>query len=405
MELPHRFADLHDYVFTRLRGLLDEHPAGGVPLSMSVGEPRHAMPDFVAPIIAEHIARFADYPPTEGIDDLLDAIARWFHTRYGVSLSPQDNIISLCGTREGLFSSALALCPERKNNVTPKILVPNPFYQVYGAAALACWAQPIFVPATEDAGFLPNFKALPAKTLDETAICYLCSPSNPQGATADEAYWQDLLSLAEKHDFIIFADECYGDIYEGSPPLGGLQMARKFGADENRVVSFHSLSKRSNLPGLRSGFAASGAKNIAALNHLRSYSAPALPLPLQRVSIAAWNDEVHVKANRALYREKYQIANKLFGGVAGYTPIRAGFFLWLPVKDSESATLKLWQDTGVQVLPGAFLSKKTDDGIDPGKNYIRVALCAPLKETETGLRNIAACLFNKTDLKHHGGNR
>lgn len=406
MELPHRFAELHDYVFTRLGALLDAHAPACVQgqdsgaqasINMSIGEPKHPMPDFVAPILNEWIDDFARYPLTAGMPELRESIAAWFKTRYGVALSAADNIIALNGTREGLFGSALALCPERKNKAQPKILVPNPFYQVYGAAALACGGEPIFVAATADTDFLPNFQELSPKLLDEVAICYLCSPSNPQGAVADEDYWRDLLALAEKHDFIIFSDECYGEIYADTPPLGGLAMAQKFGADENRVVSFHSLSKRSNLPGLRSGFAASGAKNIAALKHLRSYGAAALPMPLQRVAIAAWNDEFHVKQNRALYQDKYKVANKIFANLPEYRKIRAGFFLWLPVGDSEAAALKLWQQAGVRVVPGAYFTKATD-GVDTdkkiGAGYIRVALVAPMTETKQGLQAILASLYD-----------
>ncbi|MBT6533178.1 MAG: aminotransferase class I/II-fold pyridoxal phosphate-dependent enzyme [Marinovum sp.] len=389
---PERFSNLPAYAFPRLRALLDQHAPGGDVLHMTIGEPKHAFPAWVADVIAEHSAEFNRYPPNEGSPELLQSIATWLQTRYGAAVNSAEQIVALNGTREGLYNAAMALCPETMGGKPPVILIPNPFYQVYMVAALSIGAEPVFVPATAESGFLPDYTALPSEVLERTAIAYLCSPSNPQGAVASRAYWQDLLGLAEKHDFQIFADECYSEIYRDTPPVGGLQMAAEFGADPERVVVFHSLSKRSNLAGLRSGFASGGPRSIAQLKQLRTYSGAPLPLPLQRAATKVWADEAHVIENRALYAEKFQMADEIFAGVSGYNSPEAGFFLWIEVDDGEAAALKLWQDTGVRVLPGAYLSRDVESE-NPGKKYVRAALVAPKNEAEQGLIRLRDCLF------------
>ncbi len=390
MVFPSRFSTLPVYAFPRLRALLDGHAPGGDPIAMSIGEPRHAMPDFVAATMAQHIDGFAKYPPNEGTPELLATIAGWIAHRYGVAVTP-DQIMALNGTREGLYNAAMALCPEVKNG-TPAVLIPNPFYQVYAVAAHAVGGDAIYVPATAETGHLPDYAGLPAETLNRTAIAYICSPANPQGAVAGADYWHDLITLAERYDFQIFADECYSEIYRDAPPKGGLEIATSMGADPDRVVIFHSLSKRSNLPGLRSGFCAGGAKSIARIRQLRNFAGAPLPLPIQRVSEKVWADENHVDASRALYREKYAIADRVLGNTPGYASPDAGFFLWLPVPNGEAAALKLWQQTGVQVLPGAYLGRDSGAG-NPGDGYIRVALVAPTQETQRGLTQIRDCLY------------
>lgn len=392
MEFSRRFSNLPEYAFPRLRRLLDQYSGGGTVIDMTIGEPKHPMPDFVNEIISQHIDEFMKYPPNEGHPELLQAITGWIKRRYNISLNPTTQILALNGTREGLFNAALSLCPKEKNGKKSKILMPNPFYQVYAVATTAVGADPVFVPAYRENNFLPDFHALSDNILSTTSICYICSPSNPQGAVADKEYWVNLITLAEKHDFIIFADECYSEIYRHSPPIGALQVAKELNADPNRVIIFHSLSKRSNMPGLRSGFAAGGKESIAHLKQLRSYSGAPLPLPLQHVATKAWSDEKHVKISRALYQEKYEIADKIFIGINGYLSPKAGFFLWLPVNDGEEAALKLWRETGVRVLPGAYLSRKVTKG-DVANGFIRVALVQPKKETQSGLLAIKKCLY------------
>ncbi|MEQ3631225.1 MAG: aminotransferase class I/II-fold pyridoxal phosphate-dependent enzyme, partial [Sulfitobacter sp.] len=280
-----------------------------------------------------------------------------------------------------------------KNGEKSAILMPNPFYQVYMIGAISGGAEPIMVPATAETGHLPDFASLPEEVLRRTTAAYLCSPANPQGVVASRDYWADLIALAEKYDFLIFADECYSEIYRDTPPTGALEVVKELGTDRNRVVIFHSLSKRSNLPGLRSGFAASGAETMREIKQLRNYAGAPLPLPLQQAAAAVWADEAHVEENRALYQEKYAIADRIFGNVPGYASPEAGFFLWLPVEDDEAAALKLWRETGVRVLPGSYLAQNVD-GVNPGQNYIRVALVAPKDETTRGLEAIRDCLYS-----------
>ena len=389
---PERFSNLPAYAFPRLRALLDHHTPGGDVIHMTIGEPKHAMPDWVAETLAQNIDGFAKYPPNDGTPELQQTIADWVKRRYDVEITADKQVFPLNGTREGLYNAAMALCPETKDGASPKVLIPNPFYQVYMIGSLSVNAEPLFVPATAENGHLPDFASLPSDVLDQTAIAFMCSPSNPQGAVASYDYWADLIRLAEKHDFQIFADECYSEIYRDTPPAGALQVARDLGASPERVVIFHSLSKRSNLPGLRSGFAVGGPESIQRMKQLRAYSGAPLPLPLQRVAETVWADETHVIDNRRQYAEKYAIADQVFAGVQGYESPQAGFFLWLPVTDGEEAALRLWKETGVRVLPGAYLARDTDAG-NPGKNYIRVAMVAPKNEMQRGLELIRDCLF------------
>lgn len=393
MEFPERFKTLPEYAFPRLRSLLDGHAAGGEPTAMSIGEPQHPFPEWVGEELAGAVSGFNRYPPNNGTEGLLTAISDWIAGRFGVSIDPDRQVLSLNGTREGLFSSAIAVSAEEKDGKKPVILIPNPFYQVYAVAAVASGAEPVFVNATPETGFLPDFGALPQDVLDRVTIAYICSPSNPQGAVATPDYWRDLLALAEKHDFRIFADECYSEIYRGDAPTGVLQIATEMGADPERVAIFHSLSKRSNLPGMRSGFVASGPKSIAEMKKLRAYAGAPLPFPLQRVAERVWRDEVHVAENRALYCQKYDLADRVFAGVGDVKVPDAGFFLWLPVDDGEDATVKAWTQSGIRVLPGSYLSRETPQG-DPGKRYIRVAMVAPNTEVERGLTLLRDCLYN-----------
>ena len=393
MMYPERFSNLPAHAWPRLRALLDAHEGGGAPIHMTIGEPKHAFPAWVTDEITKNAAGFNKYPPNEGSAELRGAIAAWIARRYGVEMDPETEIMALNGTREGLYNAVMALCPATKNGQRPAILMPNPFYQVYMIGAISGGAEPVMVPATAETGHLPDYASLPEDVLRRTTAAYLCSPANPQGVVATQDYWANLIALAEKYDFLIFADECYSEIYRDAPPIGALQVAKELGTDRNRVVIFHSLSKRSNLPGLRSGFVASGPETIREIKQLRNYAGAPLPLPLQQAAAAVWADEAHVEENRALYQEKYAIADRIFGNVPGYASPEAGFFLWLPVEDDEAAALKLWRETGVRVLPGSYLSQDVAGG-NPGKTYIRVALVAPKDETTRGLEAIRDCLYS-----------
>lgn len=389
---PERFSNLPAYAFPRLRALLDAHPAGGPVRHMTIGEPKHPLPDWVAGIIARESGGFGQYPPNDGTPELRTAISDWVRRRYGVALDPDTQVMPLNGTREGLYNACMALVPERKAGGKPLILMPNPFYQVYMIGAISVQAEPVFVSATRETGYLPDYAGLPPDVLNRVAAAYICSPANPQGAVADRAYWTDLIALAEKYDFQIFADECYSEIYRGEAPVGALDVAASVGAHPDRVVVFHSLSKRSNLPGLRSGFVAGGVASIARMKQLRAYAGAPLPLPLQRAAEAVWADEAHVVENRALYAEKYIVADEIFAGINSYRGPEAGFFLWLPVDDGEEAALKIWRETGVRVLPGAYLSRDTDQG-NPGRGYIRAAMVAPMDEMRDGLIALRDCIY------------
>ncbi len=394
MVFPERFSNLPEYAFPRVRRLLDAHAPGGDVVHMTIGEPKHPFPQWVSQIITENADGFGKYPPNDGTPELRAAIGGWVQRRYGVTLDADTQIMPLNGTREGLFNACVALCPEKTaTGKQPVVLVPNPFYQVYAVAAAAVGAECVFVPATAATGFLPDYAALKPEVLDRVAVAYICSPSNPQGAVATRDYWRDLIGLAERHDFQIFADECYSEIYRNDPPTGALEVAKEIDAGPERVLVFHSLSKRSNLPGLRSGFVAGGPESLRRIKQLRDFAGAPLPLPLQKVAERVWADEDHVAANRALYRAKYQAADQVFASVQGCKAPDAGFFLWLPVEDGEAAALKLWQETGVRVLPGAYLGRDVAGG-NPGKGYIRVAMVAPKEEMQGGLIKLRDCLYS-----------
>ncbi|MFY0679017.1 MAG: aminotransferase class I/II-fold pyridoxal phosphate-dependent enzyme [Thalassovita sp.] len=389
---PERFSNLPAYAFPRLRTLLDSHAPGGDVVHMTIGEPKHEFPEWVSRVLADNIDGFGKYPPNEGALELRQEIAHWVQRRYQVGLDAETEIMALNGTREGLYNAVMALVPETKNGQQPVVLMPNPFYQVYMVAALSVGAEPVLVPATEETGFLPDYVNLPEETLNRTAAVYLCSPANPQGTIASFDYWADLIRLAEKYDFRVFADECYSEIYRDGAPVGALQVARDLGADPERVLIFHSLSKRSNMPGLRSGFVAAGPENIRHIKQLRTYSGSPLPLPLQRVAQAVWAEENHVIESRKLYHEKFKVADEIFSGLPGYHSPEAGFFLWLPVEDGEAAALKSWRETGVRVLPGGYLAREVD-GLNPGKKYIRAAMVAPKEEMRRGLIALRDCIY------------
>ncbi|APG48596.1 aminotransferase class I/II-fold pyridoxal phosphate-dependent enzyme [Phaeobacter porticola] len=392
MNFPERFSNLPPYAFPRLRALLDHHTPGGDVVHMTIGEPKHDFPSWVTDVIVENASGFQSYPPNEGSVELRGAIANWIKRRYDVSVDALTQVMALNGTREGLYNAAMALCPEQKNGQRPVVLIPNPFYQVYMVASISVAAEPVFVPATAETGHLPDYASLSPDVLNRTAVAYICSPANPQGAVASRDYWTKLIQLAEQYDFRIFADECYSEIYRDTAPVGALSVAKDLGADPERVVLFNSLSKRSNLAGLRSGLIAGGPETMKRVHQLRAYSGAPLPAPLQAAAARVWGDETHVVQNRALYQEKYRIADHVFTGLDGYMAPQAGFFLWLPVQDGEAAALKLWQETGVRVLPGAYLAQGAG-GDNPGAGYIRVALVAPADQTETALRKLRSCLY------------
>ena len=385
--MTNRFDMLPTATWSRLRALLDGHAPGGDVINMTIGEPKHQFPEWVGSVLLDSVSGFNSYPSNNGTEQLLNSISGYLERRYSVSINANSQIMALNGTREGLFNAVVALCPTGS-----KILIPNPFYQVYTVAAMAIGAQSAYLPASAETGFLPDLDTLTPTELNETSAFFLCSPSNPQGVVADVEYWTRLIKLAETYDFKIFADECYSEIYRYAPPPGVLEVAAKIGADPERVVAFHSLSKRSNLPGLRSGFVASGEFNISQIKQLRAYAGCPLPGPIQDVSAKIWANDDHVVANRQLYCDKFEAADRIFAGIEAYNSPEAGFFLWLPVEDDQMATVKLWTKRGVRVLPGSYLGQNANEQ-NPGSGYIRVALVAPKKEMQRGLTIIRDCLY------------
>ena len=389
-----RLAELSDYPFDRLRALLDGLPPGGEPILLSVGEPRHPPPPMLGEVLARHADEWDRYPPVEGTADFRRAVVEWLNRRYRLPaplLDPERHVLPVAGTREGLFLIATACVPETKNGRRPAVLMPNPFYQVYLGAAVLRGAEPVLLPATRAGGFLPDLAALTPDLLARTAVLYLCSPANPQGSVADAAMLSAAIALARRHDFTLIVDECYAEIYDREPPTGALAVCAATDGGLANVVVFHSLSKRSSVPGLRSGFCAGDPAIITAFRRLRAYGGATLPLPVLAASAALWRDEEHVDANRALYRHKFDAAERRLDGRFGFYRPAGGFFLWLDVGDGEAAGRRLWQEAGLRVLPGAYLAR--GNGADnPGQPYIRVALTPDLPTTDEALRRLANVL-------------
>jgi len=380
--------------FVRLRALLDSHSPARPALSLALGEPRHAPPEFVLNALAADSDGYANYPPIQGLPQWRDAAMGWLSRRFGISaelLCAPSQILPLNGTREGLFLAA-QIAPPKTDGV---MAMPNPFYQVYASAARAAGATPIYLDAPQETGFLPDLDALDADTLGRLRALYLCSPANPQGAIADMAYLEKAYQLACRHDFLLLVDECYAEIYDTrhAPSPSILQVMAAHADDDAPVLVFHSLSKRSNLPGLRSGFCAGGRSAMQAYFGVRSVAGPQSPAPVQRAAALAWGDDAHVAENRALYQAKFDAADEIFADWPGYQRPAGGFFLWLPVVGGgEAASLRLWCELGIQVLPGAYLTQPSADGGNIGDDYIRIALVGDLAETQTALAEIAACL-------------
>jgi N-succinyldiaminopimelate aminotransferase len=381
--------------FVRLADLLAGVTPGKPAINLSVGEPQHPIPPFVGPMIAAHLKDFGRYPDGKGIDKFRRTAAAWLGRRYALKrpLDAENEIIVLSGTREGLFLAATAA----KRYVAPRagrpaILIPNPFYAPYAAGAFAADCEPVYLAATPATGFLPDLDALDDELLARTVAVYLSTPANPQGSVANLAYLTRLVALARRFGFLLFNDECYSEIYTRYPPPGMLEAA---GPDYANAVSFHSVSKRSNLPGLRVGFAAGDRRFIAKFLDLRNVAAPQVPLPLQEVAVAAYADEVHVEANRRLYAAKFDLADQIIGDRYGYRRPAGGFFLWLDVGahgGGEEVAVRLWQEAGLCVLPGGFMGRDQFDGTNPGANYIRVAMVQDKAVTAEALHRLVGTL-------------
>jgi len=381
-------AKLQPYPFERLAALKKGcvPPADKEHIALSIGEPKHPTPHFINEAIISHLHGLASYPLTRGSDDLRAAIANWLNQRFqldNVPANPDCHVLPVTGTREALFAFAQCVVDSHNVDVTPAVLMPNPFYQIYEGAALLAGADTVFINCTAATGMLPDFDSVTEADWQRCQLLYICSPGNPTGAIIDEATLSQLLTLADKHGFIIASDECYSEIYfdEKQPPIGLLQVAANLGrTDFSRCVVFHSLSKRSNAPGLRSGFVAGDSEVIKQFLKYRTYHGCAMPPATQAASIAAWKDEKHVLHNRDLYREKFSAVIDVLKDVIEVDAPQAAFYLWLktPLSDTDFAR-DLFTQQNVTVLPGSYLSRDTVSG-NPGANYVRMALVAPIDE-------------------------
>src|ERR1700748_532139 len=381
--------------FARTTELLAPYKPAKPLITLSLGEPQHPVPDFVGPVLAKHIADFGRYPLARGIEPFRKAAAAWLSTRFSLprAVDPETEILVLHGSREGLFFAALTAkdyVGERRGR--PAILMPNPFYPAYGAGSKAAGCEQIYLPTTLENGFLPDLDALDEATLARTVAFYIASPANPQGSVASPDYFRRLKQLADRFGFMILSDECYSEIYTKQAPGSALEAA---GPDFPNVVAFQSLSKRSNLPGMRVGFAAGDKKFLAMFHELRNVAAPQVPVPLQHVAIAGYSDETHVEENRRLYRIKFDLADQILGNRYGYVRPAGGFCVWLDVSargGDEAATVKLYKDAGVRVVPGSYLARQQPDGSNPGAGYIRLALVADGETTAEGLHRLGGIL-------------
>jgi N-succinyldiaminopimelate aminotransferase len=381
--------------FARTAELLAPYKPGKPLIALSLGEPQHPVPTFVGPVLAQHTAEFGRYPIAKGIEPFRKAVAAWLGTRFHLPrpIDPESEVLVLNGSREGLFFAALTAARfvgERRGR--PAILMPNPFYPAYGAGARAAGCEQIYLPTTVQNGFLPDLDALDEATLARTVAFYIASPANPQGSVASPDYLRRLKQLADRFGFMIFSDECYSEIYTRAAPGSALEYA---GPDFANLVVFQSLSKRSNLPGMRVGFAAGDRRFLAAFHELRNVAAPQVPVPLQQVAVAAYGDETHVEENRRLYRIKFDLADQILGNRYGYKRPAGGFCVWLDVSargGDEAATVKLYKEAGVRVIPGSYLARQQADGFNPGAGYIRLALVSDNESTAEALHRLVETL-------------
>ncbi len=391
-----RLQSLQPYPFEKLRSLFEgvKPNPGLAHISLGIGEPRHPTPELIKRALSENLAKLATYPPTAGGDALRQAIAEWLVRRYRLrSIDWKTEVLPVNGSREALFAFAQTVVDPRGDAV---VVCPNPFYQIYEGAALLAGARPHYVNTTADRGFAPDYASIPQEVWRRTQLLYVCSPGNPTGKVLSLAEWREIFVLADRHGFIVASDECYSEIYfdEAAPPLGALQAAAQLGRGFERLVMFSSLSKRSNVPGMRSGFVAGDAAVLKAFLLYRTYHGGAMNPAIQEASVAAWNDEYHVRENRRKYAEKFARVTPIVQTAVEVEHPDAGFYLWVrtPIEDTEFAR-RLYAEQHLTVLPGSFLARDSG-GINPGAGYVRMALVADIGECLEAARRIVE--FAKT---------
>lgn len=386
-------AKLHPYPFAKMATLLEgitPNLAYPTPIKLGIGEPQHAPPQFVLDVISQNLGKIQNYPTTNGLPELRQAIADWLQRRFAVqAINADTQVLPVMGTREALFSFVQA-CFDSSNTKKPYVVMPNPFYQIYEGATLLAGGQPYFVNCTAENNFVGDYANVPSEIWEKTQLVFVCSPNNPTGSVMGFEAWKDLLALSDKHGFIVASDECYSELYFDDAPLGLLEVCARLGRDDfERCMVFHSLSKRSNLPGMRSGFVAGDAKLLTPYALYRTYQGCAMPIHHQLASIAAWGDEDHVEQNRIMYREKFDLWLDQLGEKLPLHRPDAGFYFWLPVKDDEQFVKTIYEKLNIHALAGRYLSREMPDykknGSNAGKNFVRMALVADIEQSQAAI--------------------
>ena len=398
--MNHNLDQLHPYPFAKMSALLaNSTPAPEYStIKLGIGEPKHTPPAFVLDVIHENLDKISRYPTTNGTFELRQAIAHWLERRFFLQhVSAEREVLPVMGTREAIFSFVQAVVDHGDEQAQPVVVMPNPFYQIYEGAAILAEATPYFVPCSADNGFKGDYSAVPAKVWENTQLLFVCSPNNPTGSVMTMEDWEQLIRLSDRYGFVIASDECYSELYFDEAPIGLLQACAALGRNHfKNCVVFHSLSKRSNLPGLRSGFIAGDAALLKPYLQYRTYQGCAMPIPHQLASIAAWQDEAHVAVNRALYKEKFALWMAELGDLLELRMPDAGFYFWIKAPaqfdhDDEQFVKALYEQANIHALAGRYLSREVD-GHNPGAGYVRIALVASVEESREAINRIRKLL-------------
>jgi N-succinyldiaminopimelate aminotransferase len=416
--MNHNLQALHPYPFAKMSDLLANskpNPSYSE-IKLGIGEPKHEPPAFVLDVLQQNLDSLSRYPTTNGTFELRQTIAHWLEKRFFLHhVDAYKQVLPVMGTREAIFSFVQAVIDHSDNysnnsdnqseeTSPPMVVMPNPFYQIYEGAALLAEATPYFVPCTLDNNFKGDYRSVPVEVWERTQLLFVCSPNNPTGSVMSLDDWEFIMRLSDKYGFIIASDECYSELYFDEAPIGLLQACTAFGRDDfRRCIVFHSLSKRSNLPGLRSGFVAGDAALLKSYLQYRTYQGCAMPIPHQLASIAAWQDEKHVAHNRALYKEKFALWMAELGDLLELRMPDAGFYFWVKVPelfagDDEAFVKALYEQANIHALAGRYLSREVN-GKNPGQGYVRMALVASVEESREAIERIRQLLTGATDSK------